>query len=213
MQVSLPWSEAQPRLRVQAVATRFRAGVPYAVASLLAMLATQTWFHAGTFIATGDVAPFIRTNLSAELSTIWGHSLSGAGSPSFQPLARWPELATLWFSRLTGASPMTAQRWFYSLLALAAVAGVIWFVSGFVERPLARAAAGLIAFFNPFVLQHLPNPLPLWSIAIMAVAGGLVVRAARGRAPAPVALAGVSVFGAYLAINPPLLAIVMLWVA
>ena len=130
--------------------------------------------------------------------------MSGAGSPSFQPLTRWPELATLGVARLTGASPMTAQRWFYSLLVVAAVVAAVWFASAFVQRPFARAAAGIVAFFNPFVLQHLPNPLPLWSIAIMGLAGGLVVRAARGRSPAPVALAGVSVFGAYLAVNPPL---------
>ena len=212
MQASLPWNEASTGARVRSLTAGFRVGGPYALSSLVALLATQTWFHTGTFIATGDVAPFLRTNLSAELSTVWGHSLSGAGSPSFQPLTRWPELAMLGFARLTGASPMTAQRWFYSLLAVAAVVGAVWFVSAFVEGPFARAFAGLVAFFNPFVLQHLPNPLPLWSIAIMGLAGGLVVRAARGRSPAPVALAGVSVFAAYLAVNPPLLAIAALWV-
>ncbi|MEO8292919.1 MAG: hypothetical protein ABI635_07235, partial [Actinomycetota bacterium] len=180
---------------------------------LAAALATQTWFRAGTFIATGDVAPFFRTNLSAELSSSWGHSLSGGGSASFQSVARWPELLVLRAADVLGASAPTAQRWFFTFIATAAAMAGVWFASAFAGSALARTAAGVIAVFNPFVLQHLPNPLTLWSIAMMGAAGGLIVRAARGHDPAPMWIAGLSLFGAYLAVNPPLLAMVLVWTA
>ncbi len=210
MQVSLPWNDAT-RTRAVTVSAARRGGLPYAVAALAAALATQTWFRPGTFVATGDVGPFFRSNLSAELTTVWGHSLSSGGSASFQALARWPEILTLRIASSMGASAPTAQRWFFTFIAVAAALGGVWFASAFARSSLARTAAGIVVVFNPFVLQHLPNPLTLWSIAMMGLAGGLVVRAARGATPSPWWLAGLSVFGAYLAINPPLLAMVAIW--
>jgi hypothetical protein len=64
--------------------------LPYVVPAMAAFLATGTWFRGGAFVSTGDVAPFIRSNLAAEWGSAWGHSLSGAGSVSFQPVARTP---------------------------------------------------------------------------------------------------------------------------
>lgn len=210
MQISLPSSEAA-RAQARTWFRDRRGGVPYAVAGLAAALATQTWFRPGMFVATGDVSLFFRTNLSAELTTAWGHSLSSAGSASFQALARWPEIFSLHVADLLGASAPTAQRWLFTCIAAAAALGGVWFASAFARSPLARTTAGIVAVFNPFVLQHLPNPLTLWSIAMMGAAGGLVVRAARGRPLSPLWLAGLSLFGAYLAINPPLLAMVAIW--
>lgn len=212
MQISLRWNEAtRARTWARAEGSIRRGGRPYAVAGLAAALATQSWFRPGMFVATGDVAPFFRTNLSAELTTVWGHSLSSGGSASFQALARWPEILTLHVAASLGASAPTAQRWFFTCIVAAAALAGVWFASAFVRSPLAHTAAGIVAVFNPFVLQHLPNPLTLWSIAMMGAAGGLVVRAGRGRASSPLWLAGLSIFGAYLAINPPLLAIVAVW--
>jgi arabinofuranan 3-O-arabinosyltransferase len=210
MQVSLPWSDVS-RTRVGSISVVRRGALPYVVAALAAALATQTWFRPGMFVATGDVGPFFRTNLSAELTTAWGHSLSSGGSASFQALARWPEILALHIASAMGASAPTAQRWFFTFIAVAAALGGVWFASAFARSPLARTAAGIVVVFNPFVLEHLPNPLTLWSIAMMGVAGGLVVRAARGGTRSPWWLAGLSVFGAYLAINPPLLAMVTIW--
>ena len=186
--------------------------LPYCLPALAAAVATGRWFRGTSFIATGDVAPFLRTNLSAELSTMWGHALSGAGSASFQPTARVPELLTLRIASLFGGSPEAAQRIFYTGLAVAAVLSVVWFAGAFVGGGMGRTAAGLVAFFNPFVLQHVPNPLPLWTMAMMGASGALLVRTARGAHPPGIALAAVSVCGAYLAVNPPLLAMVGVWV-
>ena len=184
----------------------------YLVPAVAALTAVQTWFRTGTFVASGDVPPFFRTNLIAELPSLWGHSLVGAGSPSFQPVARAPELGVLALTRALGWSPMVAQRLFYSLLAVGAVLSAVWFVRTFVSRPVPAMVGGLVAFFNPFVLQHLPNPLPLWSIGLMGLLGGLVLRAARGDDVPGWRLGAASVGTCYLAINPPLLAVCAGWV-
>ncbi len=182
------------------------------VPAFLAVAATQTWFRPGTFIATGDVPPFFRTDLMAEWSSLWGHALSGGGSASFQASARAPELVTLALARALGWDATTAQRLFYSLLAAATVMGAVAFARRFTQRPIPVAVAGLVAFFNPFVLQHLPNPVPLWSIALMGFAGSLVLRAARGEAVPGWTLGALSVGASYLAINPPSLAMAGCWV-
>jgi arabinofuranan 3-O-arabinosyltransferase len=215
VQSSLPRVDLTDRFRGFASATVLRvhpATAAYLVPAVAALLATQTWFRAGTFVATGDVPPFIRTNLMAEVSSVWGHSIAGAGSASFQPTARAPELAILALTRALGWDPATGQRLFYSAIAVAVVVGAVWFARTFVERPVPAIVAGLVAFFNPFVLQHLPNPLPLWSIGLMAFSGGLLLRAARGDDVPGWKLGAVSVGACYLSINPPLLAASAAWV-
>jgi arabinofuranan 3-O-arabinosyltransferase len=185
----------------------------YGVPAFAALLAVQTWFGSGAFVATGDVAPFLRTNLMSELSSMWGHSLVGAGSASFQPTARAPELLMLELARIVGADGAFAQRLLYSVLGAGVALAGVWFARTFVDRAVPSAAAGIIVFFNPYVLQQLPNPLPLWTIGIMALTGGLILRAARGEHVAGWVLAVASVPACYLAVNPPLLAMVAAWVA
>ena len=161
----------RPRRLLSVAVPSIGPTLSYLVPAIAAFASVQTWFRAGTFVASGDVPPFFRTNLIAELPSLWGHSLVGAGSPSFQPVARAPELGLLTFTRALGWSPMVAQRLFYSLLAVGAVLAAVWFVRTFISRPVPAMVGGLVAFFNPFVLQHLPNPLPLWSIGLMALLG------------------------------------------
>ena len=187
MQSSLRLAELVPAgWRLSSVIPRMLSAraLSFLLPVVMAVAATQTWFRPGTFIATGDVPPFFRTDLMAEWSSLWGHALSGGGSVSFQATARAPELLMLELTRVLGWDATTAQRLFYSLLAAATVAGAVAFARRFTQRPIPVAAAGLVAFFNPFVLQHLPNPVPLWSIALMGFAGSLILRAARA-SPSP----------------------------
>jgi len=202
----------RPRRLLSVAVPSIGPTLSYLVPAIAAFASVQTWFRAGTFVASGDVPPFFRTNLIAELPSLWGHSLVGAGSPSFQPVARAPELGLLTFTRALGWSPMVAQRLFYSLLAVGAVLAAVWFVRTFISRPVPAMVGGLVAFFNPFVLQHLPNPLPLWSMALWALLGGLILRAARGDDAPGWRLGAASVGACYLAINPPLLAVCAGWV-
>ncbi|MGH9891026.1 MAG: hypothetical protein ACREA0_03385, partial [bacterium] len=64
----------------------------YLCVAVLALGATQTWFRPGTFVAGGDIAPFIRDSVASEATSLWGHDFTSAGSPSRQ-IARAPELA------------------------------------------------------------------------------------------------------------------------
>lgn len=182
----------------------------YAAPVFLAVGACQTWFEAGKYIATGDLPPFIAVGLEGEHGWLWNHLATGAGSPSSQ-IALAPQV---WFIRLVeafGASDVLGQRLFYScLFGLVAFAGT-YFARSFSVAPAAGAAGGLICAFNPFHMTQLPNPLPLLTVVVMGVMGGLVLRAASGRNVSPLAFSGVSIAASYLSVNPPLLAVTAVW--
>ena len=114
-----------------------------------------------------------------ETSSIWGHDNTGAGSPTAE-VVRLPELATLSASTALGFGEEAAQRIFYSLMTVATTIAVIWFVFGFTSHRIAAGVAGLLSFFNPYVMQSVLNPLPIWAIGVMALAGGFLVREANG---------------------------------
>jgi arabinofuranan 3-O-arabinosyltransferase len=191
---------------------RRRLVLTFALPMIIGLFAVQTWFQAGTFIASGDVAPFIRDDVSAEGFSLWSHTLTGAGSASFQSAARLPELVVIDAAHMVGASNQTAQRIFYTLIVLAVIASAIYFVLAFIPPGFAAGLAGLVVLFNPYVLQNLPNPLPLWTLALMATAGGLVLRVAQGKSRSVFSLVSMSLFACYLALNPPLLVVSAAWV-
>ncbi len=191
---------------------RLPQALTYAIPALAALVISQRWFSSGRFIAGGDLAPFVRDNLAHETGGLWSHSITGAGSPSFQAAARAPELAMLSFAHGLGLSDEIAQRIFYTILAVAVAISAVYFVLAFVEQALGVVLAGLLALLNPFVLQHLLNPLVLWALTLMAVSGGLLVRAARGARPRGLALGSLSLFAGYLSLNPPLLAVLGGWI-
>ncbi len=203
--------EALPRSIRLSDPVRRRSALTFALPLILTLIVVQTWFQAGTFIASGDVSPFIRDNIAAESSSVWSHSLTGGGSASFEAAARTPELLTIKIAHAVGASNETAQRVFYTVLALAVVASAIFLARTFVPPGFAAGLAGLVALFNPYMLQNLPNPLPMTAITIMALSAGILLRAARGDTISPLALVAVSLLTCYLALNPPLLAVVAGW--
>jgi arabinofuranan 3-O-arabinosyltransferase len=193
-------------------AVRLRGRVlSYLLPSLLVALVVQSWFSPGRFIASGDVGPFVRTSVAQEVDSSWGHQYTGAGSPSYQGVARAPEVGFLATARALSASEETAQRWFYSLLLAAVTLSAVYLAFSFVESAPIASIAGLLAVFNPFVLQLSLNPLVPWGLAVMGFSGGLVVRAARGSRVPSLALAVVSAFGVYLLLNPPLLLLAAIW--
>jgi arabinofuranan 3-O-arabinosyltransferase len=203
-------------LRLRAVARVASISIPVAAAyvlpAVLAFGVTASWFRAGAFVASGDVPPFVRAGVAYESGSLWGHQYTGAGSPSYQGQARTPEILFLKLAHLLGASDPTAQRYFYSILVALLVIGAVYLALAFIENAPAAALAGLFAVFNPFVLQYVMNPLVPWALASMAFAGGMVVRAARGVSVSPIGLALISVAGVYLALNPPLLVVLTVWV-
>ena len=94
---------------------------------------------------------------------------------------------------------------------MALVAAVVYLALAFTPNAYAAGSAGLIALVNPYVMQQLPNPLGLWVIAILGLVSGLIVRVAKGRELSSVLLVLTSLLASYLALNPPLLVLVIVW--
>ena len=182
----------------------------YVGPALLAITATITWFQPGRFIASGDIAPYIRDGLAPELGSVWNHQLTGAGSTSYE-VVRGLDLVLIRLVGLFGGGEIAAQQVLLAGCVAMAAVGSAFFARSFVHHPIAVASAGLLGVFNPFLLVLLPNPLFPLAIGVGGILGGLVIRAGRdGSVPATgFALATAPI--AYLAVNPPLLVILALW--
>lgn len=195
---------ASPPSRRRRVAGRL---VAYGIPVLATLGAVGAWYRPGAFVAGGDVSPFLRGNLAQELLSLWGHQLSGAGSTSYE-IARAPEAVLFRLAGLLGLSPAIGQLVLFGVCFAAAALGAAYLAGALVRRPAAIAAAGLVGAFNPFTLTTLPNPLPLLAGGLAGVLAGMVWRRAQGRPVSPLALAAVTLAASYLALNPPLLALV-----
>lgn len=177
----------------------------------LALVGIQRWFEPGRFIAAGDIPPFVRTGFRGDLFELWNHRVSGAGSAT-TIVGHAFEVGLLSLMGMLGASALAAQRIQFALVATFAIAGTLYFARALTDRPLALATAGTVTFFNPLSLSLLPNPLPLVAVGTAGVLGGLVLRAGQGRKPSSVGAAFALLPASYLSLNPPLLAVLPLWV-
>lgn len=181
------------------------------VAVTIAVAVSQTWFRPGRFLAGGDIAPFVRTSFEDELGSVWNHGVSGAGSPS--PLVvQGVEVLLIKAVRLLGGSEAAAQRVLYALLLALVAAGAVAFARRFTSSAPAQALAGLFACMNAFVLNVVPNPLVLGTMALLGFTGSLVVGAAQGRRVPAARFAVATVGFSYVLTNPPLFAVAAVWV-
>jgi arabinofuranan 3-O-arabinosyltransferase len=183
---------------------------PYAVVVGIGAGVAQTWFHAGRFIASGDLPPFLFDRHRTEYLALWNHGLSGAGGRSLDIASAPLE----WWSRGVhgfGGSDMLAQRLLVSLMFAAVGAGCAYFAGAFSTRQSVVAAAGLAGMFNPFLLLSVPAIPVMAAIAVMGALGGMIVRVGRGAAIGPWAWAAATVAACLLATNPALLAVVAVW--
>lgn len=185
--------------------------LPYVLAGVLAAVACQTWFRPGRFIATGDIPPLLGSGMHDGSSALWGHSLGGAGSPSYQISGFMPALFSGAVERL-GGSDLLAQRLLYTVLFTGAAVGVAYFAAAFTRRPAAVLVAGVVGAFNPFLMTTVPNPITLLALAVSAALGGMVVRTASGRPTSPIWFAAATLGWSYVAQNPPFLVLCVLWV-
>lgn len=177
---------------------------PLLLVSCVGVAVSQTWFRSGAFIATGDIPPFVHQSLRGEFLWLWNHENTGAGSRSYAA-ARALEVAFTWLTSQVGAGDVLGQRLYYGCIMGAAAFGAAYFAAAFMRDRVALIFAGLVAVVNPFLLTHLPNPIPPLAVAIAGVLGGLVLRAAAGGKTHPVVFAVVSIASSYLMNNPPLL--------
>jgi arabinofuranan 3-O-arabinosyltransferase len=199
------------RTRITDFLRRHPRRAAYLMPTAVSALIVQTWFRPGAFIAGGDLPPFVRNGLAFEITSWWGHSGIGAGTPAAE-IARAPEVAALGIVHILGLSDATGQRLFVTLIIAAVALATVFFVFSFVERPVAAGLAGILVVVNPFTLQTRNHFTLCWEMALMALVGGLILRAARGRRVSGVVLALATVPAIYLAVNPADLLMPALWI-
>lgn len=181
------------------------AGVVFAVVA-------ATWFSRGTFYATGDLGPFLRNGAAAEWPALWTHENSGAGGPAYT-VVRAGELGFIALARLLGGGEPLAERLlFASMFAFAATGGAA-LARRFVAHRGLIVLAGILAAANLATLTGLPNYLPVLTIGLVGLSTALGIDAARGRPGRGATLALATVPLSYIALNPPLVAVVLGWLA
>lgn len=183
----------------------------YLIPVAAAVVVSQTWFRSGKFIAGGDLAPFMAQGLELEYGSHWNHLVSGAGSPNFQISLAAQVLAVKLVGWL-GGSEYTAQRVFFAVLLASVAFGTAYFVRAFASKPAPVVAAGLVGVVNPFVMTQAMNPLALLALALMGLLGGMLLRVGRGKRVSALGFGFVTLGCSYLALNPPLLLVVVAWV-
>ncbi|MGH3112836.1 MAG: hypothetical protein ACRDOP_05140, partial [Gaiellaceae bacterium] len=198
LRVPQPW--------VRAVLVGYGIPVTAAVGAVLA------WFRPGGFVASGDVTPFVRENLASELLSSWNHQATGAGSSSYE-IARAVEVGAVRLAELLGASEVGGQLLLFAACFAFAAFGAAYLAAAVVRYPAAVAAAGLLGAFNSFSLVNHPNPLPLVAVGLVGLLVGQLWRRAQGRRISVLGLAAATLPASYVALNPPLLALVAVSVA
>jgi arabinofuranan 3-O-arabinosyltransferase len=161
-------------------------------------------------LAGGDVAPPVAPG--HRYLQHWNQFTSGEGAPGFE-IVWLPYYELLNLGASLGIAEETVQRLFASLLFAGGTAAVVYLAFGFVRSSLGAGAAGLLAVFNA---HHMTSwtPIPLAAMALAAVLGGMVARAAlrTSRRPSALAFALVSAGCGFAFVNPPHLLLVAAWV-
>src|SRR5262249_37629144 len=107
-----------------------------AVPALVAAAATLNWFPFTKFMAGGDITPFVRDGIAAELTDYWNHGTTGAGANT-PVIGRLLEIVLLSVTRLFGASDVIAQHLLYAVLFGFVAFGAAYLVRAFVDSPFA----------------------------------------------------------------------------
>lgn len=173
----------------------------YALPGLVSAVAVAAWFRHGKVIASGDVTPYVRDNLAGELTSLWNHQISGAGTTS-AAITQALDVALL-----AVLPPVAAQYVLFAACTVLTCFGASFLAGVWTRKAWALALAGLLAVANPHVLSSLPNIHFLLAIGLTGLYLGLVLRAAAGGRRRPVVLALLTLPCSYLAMNPALLAV------
>jgi arabinofuranan 3-O-arabinosyltransferase len=183
---------------------------PYLLVALGSTLVVSSWFRTGTFIATGDMGPFIRQGWAPEAIWSWNHSITGAGSASYN-IARGAEFVLLAFWKAIGLDEYAAQWSWYTLIYGLVGFGTAYAARAFVRSELAVVTAGMFGVLNGFFLARLPNPLNILSVASIALMTGLAIRVAKGHSIPPPVAGLVLLPTSFLGFNPPMLVVAYAW--
>ncbi|RZU54392.1 arabinofuranan 3-O-arabinosyltransferase [Krasilnikovia cinnamomea] len=186
------------------------AARPYVIVLVLSSLIVSRWFRTGTFIATGDMGPFIRRGWAPEAAWSWNHQTTGAGSAGYT-MARGFEFLLIWACRAVGLTEYSAQWLFYTIIYGLVGFGIAYLAGAFVRSEVGIVAAGAFGVLNGFFLTRLPNPLNIISVGSVALITGIAMRVAMGRR-VPTPIAGFALIPtSFLGFNPPMLVVAYAW--
>ena len=182
----------------------------------LGVLVVQTWFHSGTVIAGGDIAPPIGTAWLSHLFSPFAWSGGTLGGPA-QGEGEVPWAAVVWIVHLAGGSGALAQRIWLSGL----VAGVLVSAGALARSldfgPLAGISAAFLYCFNPVMLSEVGvNDVYLVAMVLLAALPAVLLAYARGRMAlwtALVALVLAAPFVGFAYFSPPLVGMIALTTA
>lgn len=171
------------------------------------------WFRTGRYYARGDLPPFARGSTRAELTSVWAHQNTGAGGPAY-PVMRAIELAFIDFAHALGGTNALAERFLFTAVFAFAATGLAALAARLVPRPSLVFAAGVLGAFNPLVMVSLPNFFLPIAIGLVGWFTALALDAAGGVRPArPRLFAVLSLLVSYIAINPPLVYVLVAWLS
>ena len=188
----------------------FHPARAYLIVFTISTFVVSRWFRAGTFIATGDMGPFIRQGWEPGVTWAWSYQITGAGSAT-HTVGRAFEFLLIFIAQSLGFDETVAQWMFYTIIYGLVGFGVAYAAGAVVRSEWGIVLAGTFAVLNGFFLTRIPNPLNIISVGTVALITGIVMRVAQGRTmPAPIAgFAFMPV--SFLAFNPPMFVVATLW--
>src|SRR3569833_337160 len=145
----------------------FIAARPYLIVLGLSALIVSRWFRTGTFIAAGDMGPFIRRGWAPEVTWSWNHQITGAGSAGYT-MVRAFEFIIIWCCHQVGQTEYTAQWLFYTCIYSLVGFGIAYLAGAFIRSEAGIVAAGAFGLLNGFFLTRLPTPLNVLSVGSVA---------------------------------------------
>jgi arabinofuranan 3-O-arabinosyltransferase len=185
--------------------------VAYGMPVALSVVAVQLWFRGGGELASGDLTPPIAPG--TDFLAHWNDTADGAGSPSFS-IVSLPYFEGLRLFHTIGLGEAVFQRVWLTLLVAGAAAAVVFLTRSLFRPPLAAAGAGVVSLFNAYRLVVAFDWVPIAAMLAAGVLGGLLLRQARAeRGPNPVVFAVASLALGPVFVNPPHLALVLVWIA
>ena len=183
--------------------------VAYAAPSLIAAIAVQTWFRSDAGLATGDLVPPVAPG--TDYRAHWNGFDTGAGAPSYQ-IVSLPYFEGLRLFSHLGLGEVAFQRLWITVLLAGTAASVVFLARGLVRSPLAAAVAGFVPLFSAYRMTVAFDTVPLVAMIAAAVLGGIVIRAGAESGPRPLVFGLASLSCGFVALNPPHLALLLVWI-
>jgi hypothetical protein len=193
------------RLWANAIAAR----ADYLVPGVAAAGAAQTWFREGTYIAFGDVFPFLQGSALLDKAVpVWTTLTHGLGARS-SAIVNAPVAVLQRAFEAVGAPGPLFERVFLTCLLVGEAVAIVFLIRTVwpSSRMWARIAGASFFLFNLLGFFNLPGSVQMLAFAILPLLGGLMLRGlATGRARYAYSWAFASLGLAYVAANLPLAA-------